>query len=589
MDRRQFLSRSAFFTVAAASLTACGGGGGEGVGTYLFPQGVASGDPRESSLVFWSRCVRASGVAGDVNVRLQVSTTAQFQSLLADLPLVASATYDNTVRAKVTGLPAATPLYYRFLAGNDVSAVGVGKTAPASTATLSQLRFAWFTCQDWSVNHWAAMSLLAAEDLDFVVHLGDYIYETVGAAFQSGAAEPAHARISLPDGTKLADGTVYATTLADYRTLYKTYRSDARLQAIHAKFPMIATWDDHEFSDDCWQDHQTYTNANLQQTARRRAANQAWVEYMPVDFGDVSFDSANAAFNNLRIYRDFRFGTLMHLVMTDERLYRDDHVVDEATIATAQGHDPINGSDSIGARYFVQVPVLQQFEALKTQALGRVPSILGTTQTAWWKQTLSNSPATWKVWGNEVMLSRLWLDLRASAPAPYNAQYVVNCDGWDGYPSHKADLLGHITSNNIQNVVAITGDLHAFQCGVVRDKPDTVTGTPAVVDFVSAGISSSSFYSYVKAGAGTTPLAALVTSPATFDAVLKGNNPDFAYVDHDAQGYASATLTASSLQVIYTKVKPLTSAGTVPDSPVLKRTRITLAAGSKQPVVTDNI
>lgn len=590
MDRRQFLSRSAFFTVAAASLTACGGGSdSEGAGTYQFPQGVASGDPRESSLVFWSRCVRTTGAVGDINVRLQVSTTAQFSNLLADLPLVASATYDNTVRAKVTGLPAATPLYYRFLAGNDVSAVGVGKTAPASTATLAQLRFAWFTCQDWSVNHWAAMSLLAAEDLDFVVHLGDYIYETVGAAFQSGAAEPAHARISLPDGTKLSDGTVYATTLADYRTLYKTYRSDARLQAIHAKFPMIATWDDHEFSDDCWQDHQTYTNANLQQTARRRAANQAWVEYMPVDFGDVSFDSSNAAFNNLRIYRDFRFGTLMHLVMTDERLYRDDHVVNEATIATAQGHDPINGSDSVGARYFVQVPVLQQFEALKTQALGRVPSILGTTQTAWWKQTLSNSTATWKVWGNEVMLSRLWLDLRASAPAPYNAQYVVNCDGWDGYPSHKADLLGHITSNNIQNVVAITGDLHAFQCGVVRDKPDTSTGTPAVVDFVSAGISSSSFYSYVKSGAGTSPLAALVTSQATFDAVLKANNPDFAYVDHDAQGYASATLTASSLQVIYTKMKPLTSSGTVPDSPVLKRTRITLAAGSKQPVVTDNV
>jgi len=533
--------------------------------------------------------VRATGSSGDINVRLQVSTTAQFFNLLADLSLVASAAYDNTVRAKVTGLPAATPLYYRFLAGNDVSAVGVGKTAPASTATLAQLRFAWFTCQDWSVNHWAAMNLLAAEDLDFVVHLGDYIYETVGAAFQTGAAEPAHARISLPDGTQLGDGTVYATTLADYRTLYKTYRGDARLQAIHAKFPMIATWDDHEFSDDCWQDHQTYTNANLQQTARRRAANQAWVEYMPVDFGDVSFDSANAAFNNLRIYRDFRFGTLMHLVMTDERLYRDDHVVNEATIASAQGHDPINGSDSIGARYFVQVPVLQQFEALKTQALGRVPSILGTTQTAWWKQTLSNSTATWKVWGNEVMLSRLWLDLRASAPAPYNAQYVVNCDGWDGYPSHKADLLGHITSNNIQNVVAITGDLHAFQCGVVRDKPDTSTGTPAVVDFVSAGISSSSFYSYVKAGAGSTPLAALVTSPATFDAVLKGNNPDFAYVDHDAQGYASATLTASSLQVIYTKMKPLTSSGTVPDSPVLKRTRITLAAGSKTPVVTDNV
>ncbi|MDF1484549.1 alkaline phosphatase D family protein [Ramlibacter sp. H39-3-26] len=593
MDRRQFLSRTSFFVVAtaASSLTACGGDDdGEPLGRYAFPQGVASGDPREASLVFWSRCVRTDGSSGDVAVRLQVSTSDKFDSLLADVPLSATAAYDYTVRAKVTGLPAATRLYYRFAAGADKSAAGRAKTAPAAGAAVPQLRFAWFSCQDWSVNHWAAMDLLAAEDdLDFVVHVGDYIYETVGAAFQSGAAEAAHTRIQFPDGTTLPDGSRYATTLADYRTLYRTYRGDARLQAIHAKFPMVATWDDHEFSDDCWQDHQTYTNENKQETARRRAANQAWVEYMPVDFGDVSFDSANAAYDNLRIYRDFRFGSLIHLVMTDERLYRDDHVVSEAAIAQAQGHDPVNGSDSIGARYFVQQPVLQQLEAGKTQALGRAPSILGAAQTAWWKQTLLGSSATWKVWGNEIMLSRMWADLRALAPAPYDAVYVVNCDGWDGFPSHRAELMQFITSNNIHNVVAITGDLHAFQCGVVRDNPDPAVGKPALVDFVGAGISSSSFYSYVKVGAGTTPLAALAATPEGFDGLLRANNPDFAYVDHDAQGYASATVTPSSLNVVYTKVKPLNADGTAPASPVLKRTRITLAAGSSQPVVQDNV
>ncbi|HEY0200062.1 MAG TPA: alkaline phosphatase D family protein, partial [Burkholderiaceae bacterium] len=496
MDRRHFLSHASFFVVAtASSLTACGGDDSDPQGSYQFPQGVASGDPRESSLVFWSRCVRADGTTGDVAVRLQVSRSKAFDALLADLPLTASATYDFTVRAKVTGLPAATTLYYRFVAGSDNSAVGRGKTAPAASAVPAQLRFAWFSCQDWSVNHWGAMDLMAAEDdLDFVVHVGDYIYETVGAAFQSGAAEPAHARIQFPNGTALADGSRYATTLADYRALYRTYRGDARLQAIHAKFPMVATWDDHEFSDDCWQDHQTYTNENKQETARRRAASQAWVEYLPVDFGDVSFDSANTAYDNLRIYRDFRFGTLMHLVMTDERLYRDDHIVSEATIAMAQGHDPINGSDSVGARYFVQQAVLAQFEGAKTQAMGRAPSILGTKQTDWWKSTLKNSTATWKVWGNELMLNRCWADLRAMAPAPYNAVYVVNCDSWDGFPAHKADLLGYLTANNIQNVVAITGDLHAFQCGVVRDNADPATGKAALVDFVGAGISSSSFY-----------------------------------------------------------------------------------------------
>jgi len=590
MDRRQLLKHGAFFTVAAATATlaACSGDPAEAPGTYLFDQGVASGDPRDASVVFWTRCVRADGGAADVPVQLHVSTTADFAVLLAHTSLVASATWDNTVRAKITGLPAATPLYYRFVAGTDVSAVGRSRTMPSAGATVAQLKFGWFTCQDWSINHWGAMSLLAAEDLDFLVHVGDYVYETVGASFQVGAAEPAHTALALPDGTALGSAKV-ATTLADYRYLYRTYRGDARLRTLHQQWPMIAIWDDHEFSDDCWQDHQTYTNANLQQTARRRAASQAWIESMPIDFGDVSFDTANAAYDNIRIYRDFRFGNLMHLVMTDERLYRDDHVVSEAAIAQAQGHDPVNGSDSVGARYFVQQPVLAQFDAGKAQAMGRPSSILGTTQTQWWKDTLSASTATWKVWGNEVMLNRLWADLTQLAPPPYNAVYVVNCDAWDGYPSHKAELMGWLKANNVRNMVAITGDLHAFQCGVVRDTPDPVTGTPVLVDFVSAGISSSSFYTYLKAGAAGTPLAPLVATPATFEAVVGGNNPDLKYHDHDAQGYATAVVSASQMVVTFNKVKPLDTDGTAPASPLLKRTRITVSAGSLVPVIADNV
>jgi alkaline phosphatase D len=187
------------------------------------------------------------------------------------------------------------------------------------------------------------------------------------------------------------------------------------------------------------------------------------------------------------------------------------------------------------------------------------------------------------------MLSRMWLDLRASAPAPFNALYVVNADAWDGFPTHKAELLWYLKNENIQNVVAITGDLHSFQCGVVRDLPDPGTGTPVLVDFLGAGISSSSFYSYVKAGSAGTPLAALVASPAGFDAALRANNPDFAFVDHDAQGYASATLSAGNLVVIFNKVKPLNADGAAPASPLLKRTRITLAVGSTTPLVEDNV
>jgi alkaline phosphatase D len=593
MDRRSFLRSAMYFTVASATLTlgACSGGHDDDTvpkGSFLFPLGVASGDPKESSVVFWTRCVSAAP-SQSTALRLEVSTSPGFDTLVASVPLSAMLVYDFTVRAKVTNLQPGTHYFYRFVSGQDFSATGEARTAPPAGSTPAQLRFAWFNCQDWSVNHWAAMDLIAAEDLDFMVHVGDYVYETVGAAFQLERVEPAHARIELPNGVPLTVGGVYANSLEDYRTLYRTYRSDARLQELHRKFPMIAIWDDHEFSDDCWQDHQTYTNEEKRETARRRNASQAWAEYMPVDFGDVSFDLGNPAYDNIRIYRDFRFGTLMHLVMTDERLYRDDHVVNEAALAVLRGHDPVNGDESIGARYFVPLPVLTEFERVDTAALRRLPAILGATQTQWWKDTLRTATASWKVWGNEVTLNRMWIDLRAAAPAPFNQLYVVDADGWDGYPSHRAELMVYLQTEGISNVVAITGDLHAFQCGVIRDNPDPDIGTPVAVDFVAAGISSSSFYRILRNSAGTTPLLSLLATPATLDGVMRENNPDLAYVDHNAQGYAVATVTADTFSVMFNKVKPLNLDGSKPASPLLKRTRISLALGSTTPVIEDNV
>ncbi|TFW22816.1 alkaline phosphatase [Massilia arenosa] len=595
MDRRSFLRSTMYFTVvgASAGLAGCGNGGDDGNdgsprGSYMFPQGVASGDPKDTSAVFWTRCLSRGPSTADVPLRLEVSASDRFETLAASAQLAATGVYDHTVRAKVTGLSPGTHYFYRFVAGQDSSVIGELRTAPAPSSTPAKARFAWMTCQDWSINHWGALELMLAEDLDFVVHVGDYIYESVGAAFQSGRAEPAHAAIALPDGLKQGPAVV-ANTLADYRTLYRTYRTDPRLQAVHARYPMIAIWDDHEFSDDCWQDHQTYTNANPRETARRRAANQAWAEYMPVDFGDVSFDLQNAAYDNIRIYRDFRFGSLMHLVMTDQRLYRDDHVIPESGLALLLGHDQAKGDDKVGSRYFVPQPLLKQFEELDTVSLKRPPSILGPTQTQWWKDTMKASTSTWKVWGNEVTLNRMWADLRTVAPPPYNNVYIVNADVWDGYPTHKAELMTYLKTQGIRNVVAITGDLHAFQCGVVRDNNDPATGTPVAVDFVCAGVSSDSFYHYLRDGAQGTPLTALVATPQAFDGLIRVNNPDFAYVDHDAQGFALAEVTAQAFTVTFHKVKPLNADGSKPAAPLLKKTRITLAAGSTVPKVEDNV
>ncbi len=595
--RRSFLASvvqtAGFLTVASAvpvALTACGSDddSNAGAGLVSFPQGVASGDPRTTSVIFWTRAIPTSGT-GDVSLSLQISRDAGFAAPLQSIDVTALTQFDHTVRVKVTGLEADTVYHYRFFNGRDISAAGTTKTLPLATATRD-VRFAWITCQDWSVNHWAGLTLLAQEALDFVVHVGDYIYETTGAAFQAGQAEAAHPAITLPDGLPLVGGGRYANTLKDYRSLYQTYRSDKRLQTIHGQYPMIAIWDDHEFSDDCWQDHQTYTNENKQETERRRHATQAWAEYLPIDWTDLKFDvNATTGYTNISIYRDFRVGKHLHLVMTDERLYRDNHIVDEATVAAAQGHDPINGSDSVGARYFVAQQFLALFEQQKTAAMGRVPSILGTTQTQWFKDTLKNTDATWKVWGNEVTLNRMWLDLRAQpVPAQYQNRYVINADAWDGYPTAKQELLSYIHDQGIKNVVAVTGDLHAFQAGVVRNIAENGLGTSVLVDFVTAGISSSSFYSYLKAGSAGTPLAALVATPATLDGVIKANNPDFAYLDNDAQGYAIATVSASAMNVTFVKTKRINADGSVPSNVLLKKTKFTVAKDTTTIVVQDN-
>ena len=594
MDRRSFLKSGAFLTVAAATaggLAACGDGDDDTLaGTFAFGEGVASGDPRPDSVMLWTRVVRSDGVAAEVRASLQVATDAGFANVAVMAVAVASPEFDNTIRVKVTGLAPGTNYYYRFLAGADRSTAGRTRTAPAPGTAPGTLRFACITCQDYTANHWQAFEALVAEDLDFVVHLGDYVYETVGAAFQQGAAEPAHKALQLPDGTPTpnAAGSVSATTLRDYRHLYRTYRSDPRLQALHARFPMIAIWDDHEFTNDCWQGHETYTNANTVQTARRRAATQAWFEYIPTD---VPFDPAASGVDTIRIYRDFQFGTLAHLVMTDERLYRSDHVIDELAVAPALGK-PVNpgADDQIGSRYLVDRAAYDAVEAQRLAA-GQQVTMLGETQENWLRAKLSTSPAVWKLWGNEVSLLRMQLDLRAIAPTPFNKVFLLNCDQWDGYNAARKRLTGFIRDTGIENVVALTGDLHAFFAGQVFDDYDSAAPKPVMVDITTAGISSTpffyEFYDYAKNDPTYKLLAPLVYVDGpdgalinTFDATLRQFNPWLKVVDTRVLGYMIVTVTADKLVVQQKRFRELNADGTPPPAVPTGVTTITVAAGA---------
>ncbi len=581
MDRRNFLRRSAAqagalitASTALSSLVGCGGGGDPGTpiqplpstfpgtstpvpatsaasGSFKFPQSVASGDPKPDGAVLWARVVPTSADdvasatgAGSYTVTLKVTSADNSASLgtttalsgsidaTADVPVYEF--YDHTLRHRIGGLKPATVYYYQFTAGSGVSKVGRFKTAPASDADIGALNFAFVSCQDWSVNHWAGLDALAQENVDFIVHLGDYIYEAVGADYQAGGVESTHAALVLPNGTALPTGGKYATTLADYRYLYKRYRTDARLQKLHERFAFVAIWDDHEFSDDCWQDRETYDNGsfdaktgigdNTEQLPRRLAANQAWFENMPAD---ISFTlDPGAGITGIRIYRDLKFGKLMHLVMTDQRLYRADHIIPEAAPS------PLTGQQvgSIGARYMVPQATRDSVEAAKLQAGAALPdplalvSVLGAAQRQWWVQTMATSTAQWKLWGNEVSLLRMGIDGNKipTAPAAFKAKFLLNCDQWDGFNAERKYLMGQLLANKVQNVVAVTGDIHAFYAGVVMADYDAATPVPAMVDLVTAGVSSNSNFSYFYGAATQPAFAALKPLVATSQAEAEG-------------------------------------------------------------------
>ena len=200
------------------------------------------------------------------------------------------------------------------------------------------MRFAVVSCQDYAGKYFHAYRKLSTLDLDVIVHLGDYVYETTAdpsfqvadAARQVSFGKPEQA-LSLGSG---AGSYQAAQSLDNYRDLYRQYRADPDLQAVHERFPMIAIQDDHEFSDDCHGDVSTYEDGRVDETStpRRLAADQAWFEYMPVDLSQAptqDWDERQPFPDQLRYYRSFVFGRHLELVMTDLRRYRPDHLVPE--------------------------------------------------------------------------------------------------------------------------------------------------------------------------------------------------------------------------------------------------------------------
>lgn len=511
-----------------------------GISPKRFPLSVASGDPSPHGIVLWTRVDPGVERMKEQLVGYEISADRNFRKPLLRGVAKTGPERDYTVKVQIAGRKELRPFsvyYYRFIHGRWASRTGRFKTLPEPDQQVPALALGYVSCQDYTNGYYTAFAHLAQEDVDYVVHLGDYIYETTSAGFQGGQVRT----ISLPGGSDRA------RTLSDYRFLYRTYRSDRNLQKVQENFAMIAIWDDHEFANDCYQAYDDDTSDPKKNFAprRRKNASRAWAEYMPVG---VPFEAEAGALGDIVIYRSVRFGRLAELILTDERLYRDAHPCGEST--PDKYLTPGCGREKARDR-----------------------SMLGQKQRRWFLNRLETSPARWKLWANEVMFMQFKLldtyllgsltttgleDLTGSVLLGLTgsrtgdgglgavAEIVkriesavggvyLNLDQWDGFQAERSLILERVKRKGVENLVLITGDIHSFAAGYAKkDFENPFNGDANVVapEFVGGSITSSNLTELLTSGKFTAP-----PKVADFTQAVRIANPHMLFFDSSTHGY----------------------------------------------------
>ena len=466
-----------------------------------FRQGVLSGDPTPDGVTLLTLLDDAEGRG---SVRLEVATDSAFRKVVATRSITTSAAKGYSVKARIKGLKAHERYYYRFETKTSHSPIGRFQTALPADSN-EPVRFGFFSCADYTHGYYNAYDLLEREDLDFVVCLGDYIYaESYHAKGKTGVRDDKIGKANRDNPSIVRE----AVSLADYRAKYALYRSDKLLRDLHAKFPMVATWDDHEVQDN-YAGHAPRggLDASKHYTAARKAAGyKAFLEAMPF-----------LQTGRSRIYRALRFGKNVDLVMLDQRQYRDDQPCGDATVPPCPGFDAPR-------------------------------DYLGRSQLDWAKRRLASSGAAWKVIGNQAMMM--------NAELPGGNYYGF--DNWQGYTVEREELLAHIKTSGIKDVIFITGDIHTFIAGDVRTQKSR--GESVALEFVGGSITSQSFGETDLPIGGGQVLKGNDANPNTAPAVieaLRAVNPWVDQADFDHHGYGLVKATGKTFDVTLKRVQTI--------------------------------
>ena len=541
ISRRSFLETAA---ALGASLAWVGPARGSRVDWHerrdLYPEGVASGDPDPHSVILWTRRPFDQGTRQPLTV--EVAEDEAFRRVIAQAQAPVSSASDWTARVLIGGLEPAHVYWYRFTdTDGNGSRVGRTITAPLPDDPRT-VNFAFVSCQDVNEGKLNAYRRMihederapAAEQLGFVLHLGDFIYEVieypdeVKTRYDRTIYEVAR----IPDGHKVGNFHI-PLTVDGYRAIYKGYLADPDLQDARARWPFVAMWDNHEFS---WQGWQSIVKAgSFEQPGQsvKVAANQAWFEYLPAriappggslerfdppavkDVPIKEFDSNGlgiepnnlTAINSLQGYRTLRYGRCLDLIITDQHSYRNADPFSDPALEKLGGEEFIDMFPESGMRV---LDGGRAFDGGKPPAEIRfndahVPNpqrnappqtILGAAQKAWFKDKLRNSTAVWKIWGN----SEGALDSRAD---PQNLPTDLTKETWpkNAFASlgggdygtayvERAEIYDLVRDAKITGFAIVSGDRHSFWAGYAAADLPPGKFEPVGLSFVGGSLSS---------------------------------------------------------------------------------------------------
>ena len=500
--------RRSFFRVLASgilfTLLAKQSRQSKAAGRYTFEHGVASGDPLADGFVIWTRVSAAAGES--VGVTWKVASDASMASILSEGVTRTGPDSDYTVKVDVRGLPSGVQLFYQFSAESVESPIGKSRTLPSGD--VEEARFAVVSCASYPTGYFHVYREIAnRDDIDAVVHLGDYIYEYGVGEYATEHAEEL-SRVPDPPGELM--------TLSDYRRRHAQYKADPDSRAMHAAHPIISIWDDHEIANDAWRNGaENHNDDEGAWTARRDAAIKAYFEWMPirgeVDGGDT------------RIFRQFRYGNLLSLIMLDTRLHGRDK---QPQLSEDMTQDDID-------------KVLNQPDR----------RLLGGDQENWLRGALERAVGTtWQLIGQQVMVSRLrspdldpLLDLeRPFAVSREVLEYSIAMsktnpplllDTWDGYGAARQNFLADLKAG-ASNPVVLSGDLHTSLAGNLVPDGEKI---PVAVEYMTSSVTSPGFAEYLPEK----------RPGAVRDATLDLNS-DLQYMETDRRGWLCMTLTPST-------------------------------------------